>query len=380
MTQSLSRRQSILLGLVVLVAVGLAAVALVRVGGKQGLWTDTAEVTVQFPEPHDIAPGTPVRVRGVDAGQVVGVEYPDHDGPGAAVTIRMKVETRLAARLYADATAQVHATGLLGSKVIAIQPGNPAAGPLIGGRLTATESPDLAKAAAKIGTAADEVAQLVHEARTGNGTLAKLLRDDKLYTEIDGLAKDTRGMVKRAEGAVGVVEKKADDVDQFVKDGRDTLRSVKQGTDAVQSLPVIRNYVTDPVKLLVRPDCRQDDMTYNAADLFETNSAILTDDGRAHLTAVANRLKAERTGKTEVVVAVLSDPAAKEQTAAAAVELTRKQAEAVVEFLKSQKALKVGWFSTRKATPLGLGPGPSPVVPATPLPPNSVQVLFFTPQ
>ena len=65
---------------------------------------------------------------------------------------------------------------------------------------------------------------------------------------------------------------------------------------------------------------------------------------------------------------------------AAAVELTRKQAEAVVEFLKSQKALKVGWFSTRKTTPLGLGPGPSPVVPATPLPPNSVQVLFFTPQ
>lgn len=379
-SQSLSRWQAVLLGLVVLAAVGLTAVGLVRIGGKQGLWADTIEVTARFPDAHDLAPGTPVRVRGVDAGHVVAVEYPDDDGPTAAVTLRMTIDARFAHRLYADATAQVHATGLLGSKVISIQPGNPAAGPLPDGRLTAKPAPDLAQAAAKIGAAADEVTQLVHDARTGDGTLAKLLRDDKLYSEITGLAKDGRGMVKRAGDAVGVVEKKADDVDQFVKDGRETLRSVKQGTDAVQGLPIIRGYVTDAAKLLVRPDCRKQVWPYDANDLFEPGTAILTEPGREHLARLAVSLREVKDAKAELAVAALCDPAAKDQTAASAGELTRKQAEAVIEFLKSQKALRLSWFSSRKAAAVGLGQGPSPVVPDGPLTPSYVQVVLFFPQ
>jgi phospholipid/cholesterol/gamma-HCH transport system substrate-binding protein len=380
MSHSLSRWQAILLGAVVLVAVGLTAVGLVRIGGKQGLWAETVEVTAQFPDAHDISLGTPVRIRGVDAGHVTAIDYPADDGPQAAVTLRMKIDAKYATRLYADASAQVHSTGLLGSKVIAVLPGNPSAGPLVDGRLSSKPTPDLTEAAAKIGAAADEVTQLVHEARTGDGTLAKLLRDDKLYAEITGLAKDSRGVVKRAGDAVGVVEKKADDVDQFVKDGRETLRSVKQGTDAVQSMPIVRGYVTDSAKLLVRPDCYREELLYNATDLFEPNSAILSDDGRQHLLAVVNWLKEVKNSKSEVVIAALCDPKVKDQTPASSGELTRKQAEVVLEHLKSNKALKTGWFSSRKATPLGMGQGPSPVVASKPMPPNYVQVVLFTPQ
>ena len=57
-------------------------------------------------------------------GQVVAVDYPDSDGPGAQVTVRMRLRAKFANRVYADATAQVHGSGLLGSKVIAIQPGS----------------------------------------------------------------------------------------------------------------------------------------------------------------------------------------------------------------------------------------------------------------
>lgn len=379
-SQSLSRWQAVLLGLVVLAAIGLTAIGLVRIGGKQGLWANAVEVTARFPDAHDLAPGTPVRIRGVDAGHVVAVEYPDDDGPTAAVTLRMTIDAKFAHRLYADATAQVHATGLLGSKVISIQPGDPATGPLPDGRLTAKPAPDIAQAAAKVGAAADEVAQLVRDARTGDGTLAKLLRDDKLYSEITGLAKDGRGMVNRAGDAVGVVEKKADDVDQFVKDGRETLRSVKQGTDAVQGLPIIRGYVTDAAKLLVRPDCRKQVMSYNVTDLFEPSSAILTEDGQGHLTRLAEMIRGMRADKAELVVAALCDPAAKDQTAASAAELTKKQSEVALEFLRTHKALRTGWFSSRKATAFGLGQGPHPVVQDDPLPPSYVQVVLFFPQ
>lgn len=379
MSQSLTRRQAVLLGLTVLLAVAVLAFGLVRVGGKQGLWADTAEVTVQLAEPHDIAPGTVVRVRGVDAGRVVAVEYPADDGPTAAVTVRMAIDAKFTGRLYADATAQVYATGLLGAKVIAVQPGTPAAGPLADGRLTAKETPDLTAAAAKISATADEVSQLVHEARTGNGTLAKLLRDDTLYREIAGLATDTRGMVVRAGGAIEAVEKKTEDVDRFVQDGRATLRSVKQGTDAVQGLPVIRGYVTDPAKLLVRPDRRKDAWPYDVADLFEPNTAVLTDDGRGHLSRLAELLRGVKGGQTEIVVAAVGDPAATHLTPEFVAELTKKQAEVVVQFLKEHKAHKTGWFSSRKATPVGLGRGPHPDPPHLPMTPAYVQVVLFSP-
>ena len=81
-----------------------------------------------------------------------------------------------------------------------------------------------------------------------------------------------------------------------------------------------------------------------------------------------------------MAVAALCDPKAKDQTPESAAELTRKQAEAVVSFLKSQKALKTGWFSSRKATPVGLGQGPHPVVPDGPMSPSYVQVMLFFPQ
>jgi hypothetical protein len=82
----------------------------------------------------------------------------------------------------------------------------------------------------------------------------------------------------------------------------------------------------------------------------------------------------------EVVVAALCDPNDATQTPASAGELTKKQAEAVVEFLKGHGAHKMGWWSRRTMTPLGLGTGPSPVVEKDPLPPSYLQVLLFTPQ
>lgn len=380
MSQSLSRWQAALLGLVVLAAGGMASAGLLRVAARQGLWADTTEVTVGFPEAHDVGPGTPVRVRGVDAGQVVAVEYPEADGPDAAVTLRLRLDAKYAARLFADATAQIQPTGLLGQKIVAVRPGTPAAGPLAGGRLKATETQDVSQAAAKMSAVADEAAALLKDIRSADGTVSKLLKDDELYRDLKGLAADSRGLVKKADGAMGTVEAEAGHVRELVADGRETLRSVRQGTDAMQKLPIVRGYVEDPVALLARPDCRREAMAYNAADLFEPGTAILTDAGKTHLAAVVSWLKGQKDSRAEVVVAARHDPADPGQTGASAAELTRKRAEAGAEFLRAAGANKTGWWSRRKMTPVGLGSGPPPVPEKDPLPPAYLQVVVFTPQ
>ena len=86
MSHSPSCSQAVILGLRRRRSWGWALAGIEKViADKQGFGADTVELTAGFPEAHDITPGTPVRIRGVDAGQVIAVEHPDYDGPAAEV-------------------------------------------------------------------------------------------------------------------------------------------------------------------------------------------------------------------------------------------------------------------------------------------------------
>ncbi len=347
MNDKLSRWQAIVLGLVVLVGVALGGGGLVAIAAKQGYWRDSFPVVVGLPEAHDLAPGTPVRVRGVDAGQVVAIDYPDGDGP---IRVRMELDAKFRDKLFADAKAQVQPTGLLGSKVVNILPGTRSAGPFLGESLAAVPTPDVASLAAE-------------------GELA--LKD------IRGMVGDVRGALRKVDG---IVATEAVGVRGLVQDGRDTIQSVKQNSDAISRLPIVRDYVENATALLVRPDCRQETMTYAAADIFEPDSAILTEDGRTHLRAVALWIRNQSNSKAEAVVVCGRGASDSAQPAATVEQLTRKQAEVAVEFLKANGAHKMGWWSRRKVTALGLGRSGSPAVGAEAPPANHVQVFVFTPQ
>jgi len=93
---------------------------------------------------------------------------------------------------------------------------------------------------------------------------------------------------------------------------------------------------------------------------------------------VAAWLKDVKNDKAEVVIAARCDPEDKTQTASSAGELTKKQAEVAVEFLKGQGVHKLGWWTRRKMTPLGLGMHDSPI--REKLPASFVQVNLYLPQ
>jgi hypothetical protein len=378
---TLSRSQAIVLGLVIVVAVALGGLGLARIADKQGLWAETIELSAGFPEAHDVEPGTPVRIRGVDAGEVVAVEYPDHDGAGSEVTVRMRLDGRFANRVYSDATAQVHGSGMLGGRVIAINPGTPGSGPLAGGRLRGVKSFDVNEAVADARKTADEVRALaaetkglVREIRDSNGTLMKFIRDDDLHG-------DVKSLIAKTDRAVDGLEKQVNGLSGFVKDGRETLRSVKQGTDALGKLPIVRSYVENSTELMVRPDHEVRSWYFEPSSIFHHDRRTeLNDNGRVALNNVANEMKANGHKKAEIVVVAFCDPADTTQTSASATQLTRHQAEAVVNHLKACDVHKLGTFSRRKIIPLGMGMNPSPIAEPTPQPPALVQLLMFTPR
>ncbi len=379
MSQSLSRWQAIMLGLVVVMALLLGGFGVARIAEKQGLWADSFEVTAGFPDAHDLVPGTPVRIRGVDAGQVVAVQYPDYDGPVAEVTVRIRLNTRYAERVYQDATAQIRGSGLLGPKIIAVHPGTPArgvtTGHIRGVRAANLEEvvADARKTAEEVRSLAAEAKQLVHEVRTSNGTIMKLIQDDDLH-------RDAKAVLTRTDKAIGALEGEVAGLHLFIQDGRDTLRSVKQGTDAIGKMPIVRSYVEDAAAILVRPAHHREMWYYSSHDLFDPNTALLHYDGQVHLNNLANLLKENRHKKSQVVVASFVDPTDKSLTPAAAHELAKAQAERVINHLRACEVHKLGMFSRRTMTPLGIGMSPNPVIEKQPMPATVVQVLLFTPQ
>src|SRR2546430_353168 len=240
-TRSLSRKQSVLLGLLVLTALGLGAVALFALGQRYGLGRDAFRVTAAFADVGGVEPGTRVRIQGIDAGDVEEIVPPA--GPGAPVRLKLRLAGKYRHLVTNDARVQIAGEGLL--------PGNSLYTELSG--------------------SLGQINAALRDMRDGEGTLGKLVKSTEMYSEAVQSLHDVRTMVA----------------------------SVKQNADAIKSMPIIRNYVVDGYKELVRPHCKADVGAYAEWAIFTPGTAVLTSAGRKRPHRVARRLydnKGEGTG------------------------------------------------------------------------------------
>jgi hypothetical protein len=131
--------------------------------------------------------------------------------------------------------------------------------------------------------------------------------------------------------------------------------------------------------LLVRPNCERNRWIFPEGDLFEASRAVLTGDGRKRLDELAPKLAGFKQKGAELVVVSYVDPKGAQPDLA--LPLTRQRSEAVCTYLKDQHSLqKVGWWGSRKVTPLGMGVKTPPLPEGEPQPASRVEVLVFVPQ
>jgi phospholipid/cholesterol/gamma-HCH transport system substrate-binding protein len=336
MINSLSRWQSSILGAVTLTVLVLAGAGLFAIGSRHWPGSHPFHVRAGFQDIRGVEVGTRVRIQGVDAGEVVAVALPQ--SPGERVTLRLRLNENLRHLVRADATVQIVSEGMIGAKVVDVRPGKPDADPVEEEAMLATGS-------------GVELPDLLAQA---NGTLNDL-RDGKgvLGGEIIGTLQQVR----------------------------DTMGAFQQVGEAGKKMPLVRDYVKDPLALLVRPDCECNRQVFAESELFEPGRAVLTAQGRQRLEDLAPRLsQLLRHDKAEMIVLGFADPKAGGDRLVLK-SRTASQTEAVCDYLKSQKVQKAGWFSSRKVTGLGLGPDLVPGEELSPsLPVSRVEVRVYVPQ
>jgi phospholipid/cholesterol/gamma-HCH transport system substrate-binding protein len=358
-SRSLTRLQAALLGLVVLTGLGLGAAGLFLVGDREQLFNGSFTLRVGFPRLQGIGVGTPVRIRGIEAGTVAAVDLPDRpDGP---ILLRLRLDRRYQPLLFADAAATILSEGMVGARVVEIDPGVRTHEPVADGALIGSRpAPELADLL-------NQTQTVLADLKSGKGTLGKLLTDDRAYVEAVSTLKQSQSLMQKSQEAV--------------QRGQEAATALKQDAEALRRLPLIRAYApADAAALLVRPSHERHRQVLTAGDLFEPSRAVLTDAGRGKLDEVGPWLAGLRHKGSDVVVAAYADPA-REPSLEAALVLTQKQAEAVAEYLRDKHgAHKLGWVSRRTVTPLGLGSAPSPAAEPETLPPARVEVNVFIPQ
>lgn len=424
MTRELSRLQALVLGSIVIAAMLIGGYALFAIDERRGLGSDAFTVQAGFRDIGGVEVGTRVRIQGIDAGEVIAISPPDL--PGDPVVVRMRLAGKLRRLVATDAKVQIAAESLMGSRVLRILPGSPAAGPVendamlaaadtadvldtvaqaanqLNGLLREADltlaslrkgegaagkiTQDLALATGKLNGVLTKVDDTLGRVQKGEGSLGKLLADDKLYTELT----DTLGQLKVAmndiqsgNGTLGKLVKNNEvyaEALSSLQDMRRMIASVKQNSDAIKALPVVRSYVVDAHKELVRPDCQRWRKWFAEEQLFEPGRAVLTPPGKRRLDEVAPWLNDQKDGKSDVVVAAFADG---KFGAEVAQTVTDKQSQAVVDYLRAQHRVhRVGWWwwSNRNVKAIGVGANPAPQPESEALPAARIELLVFVPE
>jgi len=338
----------LLLGLVVLLALGLASAGLFAVGSRGWFGANGLTVYAGFPEIRGVEVGTRVRIQGIDAGEVIALEAPEK--PGGPVLLRMRLKGDYRHLVRTRSRVQIVSEGLIGGKVVEIQPGKasspnePDEAVADGDLLASMPTPELTDLIGDVG-------QTLQSLRSGQGSIAKLTNEPAAHDALVGALQQLK----------------------------ETSTSIQQVADGMQRLPLVGGYVENPVAVLEHPNSQRDRRTFAETDLFEPGQAILTARGRTQLDEAAPWLEGMKHKGSEVVVVAYADPARTANAQTARV-LTRQQSEVVCEYLKSKHSIqKMGWFSSRKVTPLGQGLNSPPTPEREAMPPARIEVLVFVP-
>jgi phospholipid/cholesterol/gamma-HCH transport system substrate-binding protein len=194
------------IGIIAVVAIGLAVMLIIAVGGQGGFSWDRYDLKTRFPNVQGLKSGAVVRVAGVEVGKVTDVAF-----DGAEVLVTLSVNEEHQQRITEQSRAAIGSLSLLGEPIIEITPsaeGRPLQdGEFIQSARTAGQIADVAAGATD---ALGQATEMLRDIRAGKGSVGKLFTDDQLYRDIQGFiasAETVANHVAQGRGTLGMLAK-----------------------------------------------------------------------------------------------------------------------------------------------------------------------------
>jgi phospholipid/cholesterol/gamma-HCH transport system substrate-binding protein len=201
-------------GLTVLFASVTLAVLTFLMSGTTGLFTPKIILKSYFDDAQGIRNGAPVRLAGVDVGNVTAIRVVPNN-TATPVEVVMKVTTKYSFNIRKDSVTTMSTAGVLGETYINIDSAH-AKGPEArdGDTLATRETPELQDVVrASQGTLQNLDALLKRTDRilafveSGQGSIGKLIYDPNLYNQFAGTVTEFKGIVDQVRNGQGSLGK-----------------------------------------------------------------------------------------------------------------------------------------------------------------------------
>jgi phospholipid/cholesterol/gamma-HCH transport system substrate-binding protein len=191
------------IGIITVVALALAALLIFSLTGSKGFFWQRYSLKTRFSDVAGLAPGSAVRMAGVQVGSVKKIEF-----AGDQVDVIFQVNKENRSRITDRSTAVLGSVSLLGTSAVDITPsteGTPL--PEWGYVRTSRPRPGISDVAEKADMGINEVNLLLRDLRAGKGTAGKLLTDERLYTELQKLVSTTGELTRELQQGRGTLGK-----------------------------------------------------------------------------------------------------------------------------------------------------------------------------
>ncbi len=246
-------------GILVLASLAFLIFMILTASGGIALFEEEFIVKARVAEVDGLIPGNEVRLAGYRIGNVKEVrfapELPDRPEDPNTIEIIMRVDPTVAReRIRSDSVVTLGSIGLLGDKVVEITPGTKHGAPIQSGAyLRSTPGTNIRKIIsgvdpliADLADTAEQIKRLVAGINEGQGTLGKLIRDPKLYQDIDRTVLEAQELVRRIREGEGTIGKLITDPTLYT-DLKRTLTRLEQLTrDLREGQGTIARLIREP--------------------------------------------------------------------------------------------------------------------------------------
>jgi len=204
-------------GITVVVAAIALAVLIFLMTSAQGLFTKKIYLKVYFDNAEGLRTGAPVRLQGVDIGNVTRVRIVPTHGT-MPVEMTLKVSTRFEDAIKKDSLATLATAGVLGETFVDIDSLH-ATGPKAqdGDELKSENAPGISDVVRASNTTLQNVNKIVDAIQQGKGSIGKFIYDPSLFNKLNDTVTEAQGLVKEIRKGHGTIGKLLSDDEMYRK-------------------------------------------------------------------------------------------------------------------------------------------------------------------
>lgn len=261
------------LGIFIFLGSSLLVVLIFLLGNKDQLFASTFEIKAYFKNTEGLRNGASIRFGGIDVGAVKDITIVNDTSGRIEVSMRVLEEIRRF--IKKDSRASIETEGLVGNKVVLITMGSDKAEEVgDGGTISSKEPLSFADVIeetqgilAYTKDMTKDLSEIVRKVNSGDGTIGKIINDDKLYNaaanltetadqSLSSLTDDLKAVIilfdklgKGVENVVGNINNVVAGIDTVMKgisDGKGLIGSlVSDKGEESKSLNLILNNLVD---------------------------------------------------------------------------------------------------------------------------------------